>query len=225
MSHFAFKSLSLLYVEDDPLIRERIHDVLTTLFGDIAMASDGQEALELFLTHTFHIVITDIEMPKMNGFELIEQIRTHDRHIPIIITTAYINESYLLKAIPLRLIEFIPKPFSFESLRKALLSALEHLKEEGQLHTPLSKSLSYDRIRKVLIEGESITRLTKREIALLELLLKNRRALITPEQISLEVYNTQTATTDAIRNLIFRLRKKVGKEMLITVKDEGFFLK
>lgn len=122
----ALSKLTILYAEDDNDTANLTSLVLEDYVGRLLVAKNGQEALNLFKLHKVDLVITDILMPKMNGIELIDAIRTSSTHpdVPVVITTAHTETKYLLDAIRLRVDGYILKPINVEELLHALDKAI-----------------------------------------------------------------------------------------------------
>lgn len=122
----ALSKLTILYAEDDNDTANLTSMVLEDYVGRLLVAKNGQEALNLFKLHKVDLVITDILMPKMNGIELINTIRTSSTHpdVPVVITTAHTETKYLLDAIRLRVDGYILKPINIEELLHALDKAI-----------------------------------------------------------------------------------------------------
>jgi CheY-like chemotaxis protein/anti-sigma regulatory factor (Ser/Thr protein kinase) len=114
------KSLSVLCVEDEMTARLFVEHKLHSLFKEVFMAGDGIEALEIYRSHKVDLILTDNLMPRMNGMELIKEIRKTDAAIPIILITGYIDNDILIDAINSRVTHFIAKPFSYKNLFDAL---------------------------------------------------------------------------------------------------------
>jgi len=110
MKYKSLKKVSVLYVEDEESIREIFSHILKKFVKKLYIAYDGKDGLEKFKKFKPDIIITDIQMPKMTGIELISKIRKIDESIPIIITTAFNETEYLLKAIKLKVDGFFLKP-------------------------------------------------------------------------------------------------------------------
>ncbi len=106
------KKSTLLYVEDEEILREEISTVFESFFEKVFLASNGEEALEIFKNKQkdISILITDINMPKMNGMELISKVRELDKEIPILVCTAFNDSEILLRAIKLNVNDYIIKP-------------------------------------------------------------------------------------------------------------------
>lgn len=106
------KEFSILYLEDEKMIRESVVKILKRRYSKIYVGEDGEEGLELFSKYNPDIIITDINMPKLSGIEMVKIIRQKNEEIPIIITTAYQNSSLLFEAIEARVDNFLLKPIS-----------------------------------------------------------------------------------------------------------------
>lgn len=112
----------ILYVEDESKSREKIALFLQELTTNLYVAKNGKEGIKLYNQYKPDIIITDIQMPIKNGLDMIKEINCKD--IPIIITTAYSDADYFLKAIELDVFKFIIKPINLMDLIKSLQDAL-----------------------------------------------------------------------------------------------------
>ncbi|MCG3678038.1 response regulator [Aliarcobacter butzleri] len=111
-----FKHIKLLYVEDDLMTQEEVSFFLQKYLGELYLAKNGEEAINIFLKNKIDMIITDIQMPKMNGLEMSKRILEINPKIPIIITTAYNDCEYLKQAMDLGIDKYISKPFNLETL-------------------------------------------------------------------------------------------------------------
>lgn len=114
------RSAKLLYVEDDPFLRDAIHQYLYWYFPDTLLAENGEEALELLEKTSVDLIITDIKMPKIDGLELAQKARSKFPDIPIILCTAFTDVPILLRAIELNIDKFVQKPIDGEMLLNAI---------------------------------------------------------------------------------------------------------
>jgi CheY-like chemotaxis protein len=112
----------ILVVEDDLRGRYLVCEVLRREGYQVAEASDGAEALGMVLTERVNLVITDLVMPKLNGFEFLEQLHSLNPQMPVIFITGY--RSVVSKTLLQDVAEIIRKPFEFEALRSAVKRAL-----------------------------------------------------------------------------------------------------
>ncbi|EMT46155.1 GGDEF domain-containing response regulator [Anoxybacillus flavithermus] len=134
-------NIKVLYVEDEPGAREMLMRLLKRRIRDVKVAKNGQEAFEYFTEFQPDIVITDIKMPVLNGLELIRRIRESDEHVQIIITTAYDDNDFFIRAIEYGVNHFILKPIDHEKF----LQSLQHSIYQRQLERELRKQKQYTR--------------------------------------------------------------------------------
>lgn len=219
------KNLNILYAEDDLELKESLNKTLTMLSNHVYLASTGIEAINIFQKETIHIVILDYVMPLMNGYEVAKELRKNDKHVPIIICSGYSDKEKLLNAIELNLIKYLEKPLSYDKLSQALIGAIKSLEDNNKLKIILNENIKYDYINKEIlyIDGKTI-QLTKQEVDFLELLLKKRNSLFTKDIVQDIVFG-KNVESNTIRNMVYRLRKKLGEDIIVTVKDLGYLIK
>jgi DNA-binding response OmpR family regulator len=221
------KNLNILYAEDDIETKDKIASILKIMFAKVYVAKDGKEALELYKKNRVDILMLDYVMPHMSGYDVANAIRELDHIVPIIISSAYTDKDKLLKIIELNNVQFIEKPIVYEELNNSIKKAVEILEENGRIITHIKDNLYYSNIQKTILKKcddkyESI-KLSKKEILLLELLLSKRDQLFTKEIIEDVVFGEEIEQ-NAMRNLIYRLRKKVDSDFIVTIKDMGYLI-
>jgi DNA-binding response OmpR family regulator len=116
---------SILVVEDEPLSRQLLCDSLRIAGFDITEASDGREAAELLETRPFHLVVSDLVLPKMHGFDLVDRIHTKWPTMPVIVISGYLSEQ-AGRVILEGLAEFLQKPFEPAALVATVQRLLGH---------------------------------------------------------------------------------------------------
>jgi len=120
-------NLNLLYIEDDSIIREITLVSLQEFFRNITIAEDGEEGYILFQKDRFDLIITDINMPKLNGMDMIEKIRKIDPDIPILILSAYTNKNDLIKSVKYHVYEYIIKPFDIKDFKTTIRNIINEI--------------------------------------------------------------------------------------------------
>jgi|GEM_PF-2104538 len=110
------KQMTVLFAEDEDLPRKSIGNFLKRQVGELDVAENGKVALELFLAHRPAVIITDLEMPVMNGMEMIQAIRDMEISVPIIITTGYDDDEHRCELADRTLI----KPIIFSKLLETI---------------------------------------------------------------------------------------------------------
>lgn len=129
------KTLKLLYVEDDEESRIPTLEMLRNFFIDISVAEDGQEALKLYNKNKFDLIISDINMPKLSGVEMLKEIRKTDSEIPVLIFSAHNEVKYFIETIKLGVDGYILKPLEFSQFILVIKKVLDKikLKNEAQI--------------------------------------------------------------------------------------------
>jgi len=218
-----FSNLTLLYVEDDNITRQNAVEFLNDIFLMVLEASDGIEAYQIYQEEQIDLIITDIEMPKLDGLKMAKKIRKDDKKIPIIITTAYTSNAYLLEAVELQLIKYIAKPVSPESLNDALNLAYEYLSCKSIL--TIAPQTLFDQLNKTLIMNNKIIKLTKNETLLLDILVKYHQRVVTFTEIEHYVWYNDTMSMDSLRSLVKNLRKKMQNNYIENILGHGYRLR
>jgi PAS domain S-box-containing protein len=131
-------NLTLLYVEDNRDARDMTLFILEDFFDNIVVAEDGQEAYEKYLNSDIDIIITDINMPKMNGLELSKKIREKDEQIPIVILSAHNEDSFFLDSIAYGINGYLLKPIDLDQFSAVIFNIVQkyqymQLSKEKQL--------------------------------------------------------------------------------------------
>ncbi|MGE4497149.1 MAG: diguanylate cyclase [Deferribacterales bacterium] len=156
--------LSILYVEDEDSIRERLSRFLQRRTQTLYQASNGREGLEMFLEHKPDIIITDIRMPVMDGLSMAEQIREHNRDIPIIITTGHNDEEFFLRSIDIGIDKYIKKPINFKEFIQVLIRTAKTVIQQKELDSKnqfIKTILDINPQMLLITDGEKISYLNK----------------------------------------------------------------
>src|SRR4030067_719589 len=114
------KKISVLYVEDDAATREHLSRFLERRVGKLYTAANGQEGLETWRRFKPEVVVTDIMMPVMDGLRMAEMIRLENPSVPVIVTTAFNEMGFMLRAIDLGIDKYVTKPINTDLLLQAI---------------------------------------------------------------------------------------------------------
>ncbi len=215
---------SILLAEDEEKLRDSFKKVLLLYVEKVYLASDGEEALELYYKYKPDIIITDLKMPKLNGLELIKIIRKENQLIPIIVTSAFTDKTFLLESIKLSLVEYVVKPIREANLSKLLESCVDILLKNSKTIIKIEDQCFYDYDNKTLTYKDYNLMLTNKEIDLFEILLAHRGNLVTKAVIEDKLYIYEEAPPSALKNLIFKLRKKLKVDIIKTVSRLGYMI-
>jgi len=121
------KSLNILYVEDEPTTAKKFSSILKKIFNEVFYAPNGKEALDIFYSNNINIIISDINMPILNGLELAKEIRKTDINIPIVLISARNESDTLLQAIDLNIDSYILKPITLDGFIEKINSISEKI--------------------------------------------------------------------------------------------------
>ncbi len=124
------KDFSILYVEDNKALRQNVEKLLHKFFGKVFVAEDGRIGLEMFKNHHYHLVMSDIKMPNMDGIEFTKCIKKIQPDTKVILMSAFDDKEYLFQAIELGVFRYLQKPVNVSDLADVLLLALEEIKHE-----------------------------------------------------------------------------------------------
>ena len=148
------KRFTLLYVEDDDMIRDELSQLLTSFFSTVYVAKNGKEGLRTYLENQddINLILTDVNMPELNGIEMIRKIREFDRKIPVIFATAHSDNEFLAEAIKLKVQEYIIKPIDVRNLLALMSEITSNLYQEFLLKQQQEELSKY----KEIIDSNSI---------------------------------------------------------------------
>lgn len=219
------KNLNVLYAEDSDAIRLEYVEILSKFFSNVYSAKNGLEALEIYEKNSIHVIITDNRMPIMCGLELVEEIRKDNDDVPIFITTSFSEKEELLQATRLKLVDYMIKPISYLDLKNTLSRCADELQKKSILDYPISENISYSPLTKSLKTDEEQHTLQLKESLLLELFLKYQGRIVTKDMIFHSVYNGEEMSEGGMKNLVLKLRQKLGGNLITTIRGSGYILK
>ena len=228
------KNLNILYIEDDILATARLKNILSKFFNNNIIASNGEDAFELLKTSPkIDLIISDINMPKMDGLEFLEKLRYIDSKIPFIFVTARDEPDKMLRAIQLDIDNYILKPINLQNLLAVIDKIVEKLYKEYLLleknsHIELEKNLFWNRNNKTLIFDNQIIKLTKKELQFLEILMADENKIHKIEDIISVLWEDEFLGKDYIsnlKNIISRLRNKVPALKIENLYGMGYKIK
>ena len=227
------RQIRILVVEDEEAIRTGLIDVLVFHGYDADSAATGPDGLEKALTGKFDLILLDIMLPGMDGYEICDRIRTEDRKQPIIMLTAKTSDEEIIQGLKLGADDYVSKPFSIQQL----VLRIEAVLRRSRVGQEMARTLSVGGIEIDtdnlcgLKDGNEIT-FTKREIEVLSYLSQNSDRPVSREELLSKVWgyarnlDIETRTVDIH---IAKLRRKIEAdskvpELLTTVRGAGYRL-
>ncbi|MCH7506435.1 MAG: response regulator transcription factor [Proteobacteria bacterium] len=227
------RKIKILVVEDEEAIRIGLIDVLVFHGYEVDSSTTGPEGLSKALTGKFDLILLDIMLPGMDGYEICDRIRAQDRHQPIIMLTAKTSDEEIIQGLTLGADDYVAKPFSIRQLVLRIKAVLRR----SQVGIEQARTICF---RDVEIDTESLTgkngtqdlTFTRREIELLSYLALHSDRPISREELLAKVWgyarnlDIETRTVDIH---IAKIRRKIETdhkqpENLITVRGAGYRL-
>lgn len=214
----------ILIVEDDLDIQDLLRNFLREVGYEITIAGDGMEAIALFSSAHFDLILLDILLPKIDGFTVCELIRKQSQ-VPIIMLTALNGEEEQIKGLDLQVDDYITKPFSMPILIRKIAAVLRRstMNPEQEHQTISYKNMVLDLDSySASVNGKSYE-LTQREFEVLRELLMNQGRVLTRQNLlerlwKYDFYGDERVVDTHIKNL----RKKLGIEFIQTIRGVGY---
>lgn len=224
--------IQVLLVEDEKKLADTLSKGLTELNYEVQTAYDGNIALKLFNAGKFDLVITDINLPGLNGLELTKQIRNRNMHTPVIMLTALHTTDDKIEGFNAGADDYLAKPFEFKELlariRAILKRTINQQLPTGNILRVADLELNLDSME--VYRNETPIQLTAKEFQLLEYMMRNRNRVLTRADIAERVWNLDfDSRTNVIDVYVNFLRKKIDKnfepKLIHTQVGIGYMMK
>jgi DNA-binding response OmpR family regulator len=215
--------MKILLIEDDSILNETIADYLILKGNEVINLEDGIDAINIIDKSNFQLYIIDINIPHINGLDIVKYIRNKDINTPIIMITASMELEIFKSAYKNGCDDYIKKPFYLEELNIRISKLIGKSQNKNNL-IKISDSISYDSEYEELNVNGVVKRLRKKEKRLLELFLKNINKTLTTEKIENYVWENEIKDSYPLRQLINDLRKHFdnGENFIFTNRGIGY---
>lgn len=218
------KQKNILLVEDDASLSTVLADYLRSKGYTVETANNGKDAWELIMIKRYDIIISDILMPRMNGYELLKLIRAQYPMLPVIILSAKVERDDIMRAYELGCDDYVTKPFSMDILIckiEAILRRSINMLESDQTEWQLG-NMSYDSVRQQLGEQH----LSSRENDLLKMLCQSMNNILDRNTILMRIWGADTYfNARSLSVYINHLRKYLGEDSpirIMSVHGKGY---
>ena len=222
--------LRVLVVDDEPAIRRFLRASLTAEGYVVSEAEDGDDTLKLLRRNSFDVVLLDLGLPNMTGFDVIARARDAGLSVPIVVLSSRNDEGGKVRALDLGADDYVTKPFGLDELMARLRTAIRHRVQEGG-EDPVfhSGNLRVDLVgRLVTVRGDEV-KLTPREYELLRLLVAHAGKVLTHRFILEQAWGVAVDIA-YLRIYVARLRQKIESDpqrpsLILTEQGVGYRLK
>lgn len=216
--------MRVLLVEDEPLLAETVTAGLRAEGFVVVTVGDGVDGLWQATNEPFDVIVLDIMLPGLSGYEVLRKLRAAQVWTPVLMLTAKDGDYDQTDAFDLGADDYLTKPFSFI----VLTARLRALVRRGAPKRPVVLSageISLDPSRKVVERAGATVPLTPREYGLLEYLLRNKDTAVTKTEILQNVWDSHYDGPDNVVEVyVGYLRRKIGTNVIITVRGVGYRL-
>lgn len=215
--------MNLLVVEDDKMIREGICEFLSEFGYKTYQAEDGKQAISLFENNEINLAILDIQLPYINGLEVLKKIReTSD--IPAIMLTAFSDEEYKINAFTSLADGYIEKPFSLPVLKVRIESLIKKYYGNSETFSYKNTEVNFTSYT-AKINGEKVD-INAKELEILKYMIENEGQALTRMQIIDSVWKeTDEIPFDRVIDVYIKeLRKKLQLDCIVTIRNVGYKL-
>ena len=220
--------MRVLLVEDEPRLAEMVRVGLVSEGFVVEVGADGADGLWRGTEGEFDVIVLDIMLPKLNGYDVLRILRARDVWTPVLMLTAKDGEYDQADAFDLGADDYLTKPFSFVVLT-ARLRALQRRGAPERPSVLTAGDLSLDPARRRAARGDTVLTLTPREYGVLEFLLRNKGTVLSKAQILAAVWDAHYDGDDNIVEVyVGYLRRKIdtpfGRQAIETVRGMGYRL-
>jgi len=218
------KDISILLAEDETELRESLYEYLQIFFNRIYTAECGNKAYDIYKQKRPHIILTDINMPNLDGLDMIAKIRKDDKDTKIIVMSAHSEQEKLLHAIKLHLETYLIKPIKMDVLKKVLLETVEIIRKTTN-RTYVTDSIYWDNSASTLWHNFKEIKLRKMENLLLKLLFSQPNRCFSAKDIFEHLHeekNNKEFSTHAITSLMKRIRTKLPEDIIQNIYGSGY---
>jgi two-component system KDP operon response regulator KdpE len=202
----------VLIVDDEPAIRRFLRTSLTAQGFSVSEAQDGKSLMEEIQRHPVDLLVLDLGLPDIDGFEIINRLRHSGSTVPILVLSSRTDEAGKVRALDLGADDYVTKPFGVEELLARVRAALRH-KMQSQGESPVfhSGDLSVDLVRRIVTVGGREVKFTPREYDVLRMLVLNAGKVVTHKMLLKEFWGSE-ADIQYLRIYIRALRQKIEAE-------------
>jgi len=214
----------ILLLEDDLILQEIIEEYLLEQGYKVDCFFNGEEALDTILSKKYDMLLLDVNVPEINGFEIVEYVKKElKKTTPVIFITSLTEAKNLEKAFEIGANDYLKKPFDLDELKIRIEHHLSKFSTSNEI--PVGK-FTFCPKKQMLNDGKKEIELKTKEAQILQFLLEQDGNIVSFDDIIYNVWGENELPTYAtIRTYIKNLRKILGSEIIENIKGEGYRIK
>lgn len=214
--------MKILLLEDEIMLNNSISEYLESIGYEVDGFVDGKEAFEALEAHSYDLLILDINVPSIDGFEFMKLSQEKKIYTPSIFISAAIDIEDITKAFTLGANDYIKKPFHLKELGIRINNIRAHHISLTKSHVVLSSNYTYSKDKMTLFFQKNPCSLTKRQVQIIDLLSKNIDSVVNFDQFRAYVYNHEPIDNATIRAEVSRFRKTLKEDFITNIKGIGY---
>lgn len=215
--------MKILLLEDEMMLCEAINEYLLSLGHRVVTFSDGSKAFEILTQEMFDLLILDINVPGIDGLDLLEQLHTLKIRPPAIYISALVDIEGISRAYDLGCYDYLKKPFHLKELAIRIDKVMQ-VCTIPQSHLRLSKSYSYDASTSTLLCENVSQPLSKRQLQIIDLLSRNRGRVVDFDQFRTYIWDEEYVDNATIRAEVSRLNKSLKEDFIQNIRAIGYMI-
>jgi len=215
--------MKILLLEDDPLLSEIIVEHLEYYSYSVTPIYNGVDAENLLFEEKFDLLLLDVNVPLLNGFELLKELRVSGNHTPAIFITSMNTSQDVLEGFELGANDYLKKPFEMIELKARIDNLKRQFKIDDKRTIEIKDGICYEFDRQIVHIDSQTVQLSKKEGEFLAYLLHNRGKVLSAKDIMINVWSYDTAPTSAtLRTYIKNIRRLLGEDIVSTIRGVGY---
>ena len=215
--------MKILLLEDDLILNEIIEEHLNSQNHETTTVYDGYEAQDLIYSDTYDLLILDVNVPNINGFEILKNLRKQNINTPAIFITSLNMAEDMQKGFESGCDDYIKKPFELKELDLRINNIKRLFKIEPKEIYYIDEKNSFDTQNLLIIKENEKINLSKKECEVLLYLIKNSTKTVSIEELTLNIWPyDETPNSSTIRTYIKNLRKIIGEEKILNIRGVGY---
>jgi len=216
--------MKLLIIEDETVLRNALAKGFKKLEYTIDTAEDGEKALDYYFSNQYNLVILDLNLPKIDGLEVLTEIRKENKNIPVLILSARSEASDKIAGLDMGANDYLAKPFHFGEL-EARVRALLRRNFNTSPTVIICNDVKLDTSLKNVLYNDVEILFTKKEYGIFEYLMLNKGRIISGEELIEAVWESDADIfTNAFKVHINAMRKKLPNGFIKNTKGQGYYV-
>jgi DNA-binding response OmpR family regulator len=215
--------MKILLLEDDVMLNRAIMQYLQSTGHSVRTARDGNTCLRILEEEDFNLLILDINVPNINGFEVLEILHSKNKIIPTIYISALIDIEEISRAFELGCYDYLKKPFHLKELTLRI-NKISHTQTALKKNKILSDSYSFNSNTLTLMYNNEAQMLSKKQIQIIQLLARYKNSVVNYDMFREIVWNDQNIDNATIRAEVNRVKKVLKEDFISNIRGFGYMI-